>query len=85
LTGIHDEAGELYGTLEPADAAPTRAQSAVAAKLEEEFHEAFERWEKLLSADIPKLNGRLKAAGVSELKPDTKPNQPDEAEEADLD
>ena len=85
LTGVHGEAGELYNTLESADAAPTKAQLAVAGKLVEECQEVFERWDKVLGTDLPQLNARLKAAGGPELKPDTKPNQPDEAEEADLD
>ena len=85
LTGIHNETGELYNSFESADAAPTKAQSVVAANLAEEFQETFERWEKRLKTDLPDLNRRLKAAGLAELTPDTKPNQPDEADELDLD
>ncbi len=85
LTGIHGEAGELYNSLDPADAAPTKAQVAVAAQLAEEFNEAAERWEKLLARDVPALNRGLKTAGLPELKPNTLPNAPDEVEEADID
>ncbi len=85
LTGIHGETGDLYGGLDAADAAPTKAQTAAAAKLAEEFNEAFERWEKLLAGDVPGLNRRLKAAALPELKPDSLPNRPDEADEIDLD
>jgi hypothetical protein len=85
LTGIHGEAGELYNSLDPADAAPTKAQVAVAAELAEEFNEAAERWEKLLTGDMATLNRRLKTAGLPELKPNTLPNAPDEVEEADID
>ena len=85
LTGLHGETSELYNSLEPADAAPTRAQFATAAKLGEEFNEAAERWEKLLDGEVAALNRRLTAAGLPELKADALPNAPDDTDEADID
>lgn len=85
LTGIHGRMAELYNQLDTADAVPSKAQATATETLGDEFHAAYERWEKLLASDLAALNRRLKAAALPELKPDTLPNKPDEADEEDLD
>ena len=85
LTGTTGEAAELYGNLDRADTVPTKAQTVATTKLEAEFHETLVVWEKIIAEDIPVLNRQLKAAPVPELNPNSGPNQPDEADELDLD
>ncbi len=77
------EASELYGSLERADAAPTKAQAAAAAKLGVEFRREQEAWEQLLKDDIPALNRKLQSSGVPELKATPAARPIDETDEAD--
>jgi hypothetical protein len=75
LVGPTNEATSLFGNLDRADVAPTKAQVAAAGRLSDELKEAVEVWEKLLSGDLPALNARLKAAALPELKADSAPKQ----------
>ncbi|MDI1320074.1 MAG: glycoside hydrolase, partial [bacterium] len=85
LTGINNEALELYGRFDYSDAAPTAGQITDAEALAHELQELTEAWEKLLAAEVPALNAQLTAAGLAGLKPERPPDGPDEAQEADLD
>ena len=85
LAGPTAEAAELYGQLDRADAAPTKAQVAAADNLAEESKEGFKVWGKIVAKDVEALNKQLKAASLPELNPNSAPNQPGQTDEAEDD
>ena len=76
LSGLRDVNGEayaLYGMVGQADAAPTAAQVAAAAKIAHEAAPALEAWETLMRSDLPAVNARLRGAGLAVLDPGQAP------------
>jgi hypothetical protein len=85
VPGLDDVSGEdagLYGQVGQVDAAPTVAQQRAAAHASEETEEALRRWNKWKGDSLPKLNGQLTAAHLSQLnlqqRPETMPEGGDE-------
>jgi photosystem II stability/assembly factor-like uncharacterized protein len=83
--GIDDvtaEAGELYGQLQRADAAPTAALLAAAHKTEDEAREALPHWVEFKEKQLPTLNQKLRDAHRPEIdlsrQPDDMPDNGDE-------
>ncbi len=72
LNGVSGEAGDLYKQTGQADTAPTAAQNAAMAHIEDEVKEALARWQTV-EHDIPGASQELKAAGLKELNPALKP------------
>ena len=73
LVSVNGEASGLYGEIDSADAAPTAAQSAAAAKLARDYAAVMERWNKLKSADL------------TELKLSAKPSADEDSDDSDDD
>lgn len=82
LRGASGETRALYDMIGQADAAPTTAQRDAASALDERVVSVVKRWEEI-RADIPALNQKLKAAGLSEIQPEQRPQiqESDENEE----
>ena len=68
----------LYGAVGQADAAPTAAQAAAIAQVEEEFSAVSKDLENLKSSDLPALNRKLHDAGLPEIKFEAAPPQREE-------
>jgi hypothetical protein len=82
LDEVSDEAGELYGQVEGADAAPTAAWLKAAAHAEDEGGEALKSWEAFKKADLPRLNEALTKAGAPAIDPKREPKEmPDHGDE----
>ena len=65
--------GGLYNEIDRSDAAPTAAQLAAIDAAQRDFSAAQKAWKEFASADVPALNGQLKAAGLAELQLGTAP------------
>ena len=82
LDEVSDEAGELYGQVEGADAAPTAAWLKAAAHAEDEGGEALKSWEAFKKADLPRLNEALTKAGAPAIDLKREPKEmPDHGDE----
>ncbi len=73
LKSVNDDAYSVYGIVSQADAAPTAAQHAAAAKIERDLPAAIGVWEKILKTELPALNSSLRQAGLHELDPAQNP------------
>jgi hypothetical protein len=69
LKNVNDDAYSIYGIVGQADAAPTAAQRAAAAKIERDLAPAIAAWERILKIDLPALNSSLRRAGLRALDP----------------
>jgi hypothetical protein len=85
VPGLDDIAGEdagLYSQVGQVDAAPTAAQQKAALHANEETEEAMRSWNRWKQGELPKLNGELTAAHLSQLnleqRPETMPEGGDE-------
>ena len=72
LPGVQGHLEELYGAVIRADAAPTQAQAAAAATAATELAGLLGTW-RGLAAELPALNGQLRAAGLGVLRPELPP------------
>jgi hypothetical protein len=82
LDEASDEAGELYGQVQGADAAPTAAWLKAAAHAEEEGEEALHGWEAFKRTEIPKINDALAKAGAPAIDLKREPKEmPDHGDE----
>jgi photosystem II stability/assembly factor-like uncharacterized protein len=82
LDDVSGEAASLYTQVGQADAAPTVAQQKAAAHAGEETAEALRSWNTWKDTLLPQLNSQLRAAHLSELnlnqRPETMPEGGDE-------
>ncbi|HEV8337165.1 MAG TPA: glycoside hydrolase [Candidatus Polarisedimenticolia bacterium] len=69
LKNVNDDAYSVYGIVGQADAAPTSAQRAAAAKIERDLAPAIAAWERIVKIDLPALNSSLRRAGLRALDP----------------
>jgi hypothetical protein len=69
----------LYGAVEQASAAPTRAQQETAKTLKSNFDAAMKSWNNLKANDLPKMNSELRSAGQSEIRLESNPKMQDSA------
>ena len=83
LMSVNGQASGLYGEIDSADAAPTAAQSAALAKSAREYPAVIDRWNKIKAADIPAINGELKAANLTEIQISSKPAQEEDNDDSD--
>ena len=77
LSRVNESAGTLYGAIGQADATPTTAQVQAVSSLAGDFSSVMKQWEAITTADLPALNGKLKAAGLPELRLEAKPDADD--------
>jgi photosystem II stability/assembly factor-like uncharacterized protein len=78
LGQVNGQAGSLYGGIGQADATPTAAQVQAVAGLAADFSSVMKQWEAVTTADLPAVNGKLKSAGLPELRQDAKPSPEEE-------
>jgi hypothetical protein len=83
LMSVNGQASGLYGEIDSADCAPTAAQSAALAKSAREYPAVIDRWNKIKAADIPAINGELKAAKLTEIQISSKPAQEEDNDDSD--
>ncbi len=82
LTTVNATINTLYEQVGRADAAPTTAQSAEAAKIERDAADVMQRWNELKNRDLAALNKQLKATGTPAINPEEQPqSQQDEGDE----
>jgi hypothetical protein len=79
LRSVAGETRALYDMIGQADAAPTTAQRNAASALDERVVLVVKRWEEI-KADVPALNQKLKAAGVTEIRPEQRPQAQESGE-----
>ncbi len=63
----------LYEEVDRADVAPTLAQVNAVVQSERDFSEVMKRWEEFKTADLVVLNRHLRAAGLPEVRLESKP------------
>jgi photosystem II stability/assembly factor-like uncharacterized protein len=82
LDEVTGEAGQLYGGLQQADAAPTEAQLQAATHVEEEGREALRAWDEFKQKQIPALNQLLHDANLPAIDLSLTPSDlPDSGDE----
>jgi photosystem II stability/assembly factor-like uncharacterized protein len=79
LSQVNTSVFGLYGAVEQASAAPTRAQQETAKTLESNFDAAMKSWNDLKANDLPKMNSELRSAGQSEIQLESNPKMQDSA------
>jgi photosystem II stability/assembly factor-like uncharacterized protein len=72
LPDVQRHLATLYSEVIRADAAPTAAQRDATAATHEALTDVLDGWRKL-QADLPDLNGRLRAAGLAPVRADLAP------------
>ena len=75
LSAANAEAGDLYGQVGSADAAPTAAQIEATTSLETDLNLLLQQWDALKAKTISDLNRKLHAAKLDELRPELPPRQ----------
>ena len=83
LVSVNGEASALYGEIDSADAAPTAAQAAAAAKIARDYPVVIDRWNKLKAADIAAINRELKAANLPEIQISSKAAHEEDSDDFD--
>jgi hypothetical protein len=68
LTRVHNEAAGLLDLIDGVDAAPTTQAARAVTTLETRLAEVLARWDAIRRRDVPRVNTRLKAAGLVELR-----------------
>jgi len=68
LTRVHNEAAGLLDLVDGVDAAPTTQAARAVTTLETRLAEVLARWDTIRRRDVPRVNARLKAAGLAELR-----------------
>lgn len=82
LDEVAGEAGELYGQVGQADAAPTAAQQQAGGHIAAESKEVVEKWERMKNSELPALNRKLTAAGLPAIDLERRPeNMPEGGDE----
>jgi hypothetical protein len=82
LSVVSSAIESLYQQVGLADAAPTEAQSAEAARIEKDETNVMQGWNELKTRDLPRLNQQLKGAGRPEIRPELAPqSKPTEGDE----
>jgi len=76
LAGANGGLAAILNALDGADAPPTSPQRAAAQRLRGEVDALVAEWRELEAA-LPKLNGRLRAAGAPEVRADAAPSDGD--------
>ncbi|MFN7993687.1 MAG: hypothetical protein U0Q18_08810 [Bryobacteraceae bacterium] len=84
LTTLNGQLSGLYGDIDSADAAPTAAQAAAMTKVAGEARRVLAGWKKFVSTDLAALNGKLKSAGLDEIKLSSKAPAAEEDDASDL-
>jgi len=74
IDDVTEEATQLYGQLEQADAAPTRALLDATAHVEAEGKEVLPGWEEFRQNQLPTLNGILRKANRPAINLDKAPS-----------
>jgi hypothetical protein len=72
LTDVHSQIDTLYTEVTRADAAPTAAQLSASVAAEEALSGLLRTWQQL-QADLPSLNGRLRAGKFLQIHPELPP------------
>jgi len=72
LTDVHSQIDTLYTEVTRADAAPTAAQLSASVAAEEALSGLLRTWQQL-QADLPSLNGRLRAGKFLQIRPELPP------------
>jgi hypothetical protein len=72
LTDVHSQIDTLYTEVNRADAAPTAAQLSTSVAAEAALSGLLRTWQQL-QADLPSLNGRLRAAKFVQIRPQLPP------------
>ncbi len=67
LDQLDGEVGSLYGEVGQADVTPTVAQEAAVNNVVSALPPVLQRWREIETHDLPRLNRRLKRAGLSEI------------------
>ncbi len=73
LGAVTGQAGELYGSVDGADVAPTAAQAAALEEIAGHFAGLMKRWSAVETTELPALNRQLHAAGLPEIELASKP------------
>jgi hypothetical protein len=60
--------GQAYSSMSASDFAPTITQTQAAQQAEHSLADLLARWNALRTTDIPALNLKLKAAGISPVQ-----------------
>lgn len=81
LSRSSGEAASLYAALDRGDFAPTATQSAAAEKVATSFTPLWNQWKAIKAADIPALNKQLAAAGLSEIRLESKGSDEDDSDD----
>jgi photosystem II stability/assembly factor-like uncharacterized protein len=82
MDDVTGEAGQLYGQLQQADAAPTKALLTAAAHNEEEGEEAVRAWEEFQQKQLPAINEQFRNAHRPAVNLNQKPaNMPESGDE----
>lgn len=81
LSRVNGQIGGLYGEVSRGDATPTAAQTAGLAEIEKESAGVMSQWKQFKAADLPALNEKLRAAGLAEIKLESKAGGQDDGGE----
>jgi hypothetical protein len=73
LNTISGRLGQLFGVLQEVDAAPTASAVANVSELRGMLPGLVTKWKALMAADLTALNGKLRSAGLAEIKVEEKP------------
>lgn len=65
---VHNEAAGLLDLIDGVDAAPTTQAARAVTALEGRLTQLLARWDAIRRRDVPRVNARLKAAGLTELR-----------------
>ena len=70
-TKLNSKLGYLNGAIDSADTAPTEAEIAVFAKLDQEMEAQLTKWRDIVAKDIPALNDSMRKASIPLIVPTT--------------
>ncbi|HET7207469.1 MAG TPA: glycoside hydrolase [Terriglobales bacterium] len=79
LSDVNSAISTDYSQVTASDAAPTAAQTALANKSEQDLATVMKTWNQLKTGDLSALNAQLRAAGLSEVHPETTPAAEDDS------
>jgi len=75
LARVNGQFGVLYGQVWQVDAEPTVAQIEGSVAAEHDASDAMQRWNALMTSDLPALNGALRSAKLPEIKIESDPHK----------
>ncbi|HWW14422.1 MAG TPA: glycoside hydrolase [Candidatus Dormibacteraeota bacterium] len=75
LARVNGQFGVLYGQVWQVDAEPTVAQIEGSVAAEHDASDAMQRWNTLMTSDLPALNGALRSAKLPEIKIESDPHK----------